>query len=118
MSHSLKSIELTWVRSEIILCGCEVCIVEFLLILTLAADKAQHLTCMHGLHLLRAEHLRVLQVAQEVLHLISEESVSFDTSLLFFLLLDLQAVDFFAHLLLKLVDLPSHSLVENGDILH
>ena len=84
---------------------------------TLAADEALHLACMHRLHLLRAHHLRVLQVAQEVLHLVREEPVRLNAPLLFLLLLNLKPADLISDLLLQVVDLPSDTLVEDHDVL-
>lgn len=72
---------------------------------------------MHCLHLIWAHHRWVLQIAKEGLHLIGKETVSLNTAFLFFLLLNLQAVDFVANMLLEVIDLPSHTLVEDHDIL-
>ena len=72
---------------------------------------------MHLLHLVRADHLWVLQVAQEVLHLVGEEAIGLDTTLFFLLLLDLQTVDLVADVLLQVIDLPGHALVEDHDVL-
>ena len=90
---------------------------KLFLVGALTANETLHLACMHRLHLLRAHHLWVLQVAQEVLHLVREEPVRLNAPLLFLLLLNLQPANFIADLLLQVVDLPSDTLVEDHNVL-
>mmetsp|Transcript_39578 Transcript_39578/g.51854 ORF Transcript_39578/g.51854 Transcript_39578/m.51854 type:complete len:126 (-) Transcript_39578:915-1292(-) len=90
---------------------------ELFLILTLAPDQSLHLARMNRLHLLWADHLRVLEVAQEILHLVGKETVGFNAPLLLFLLLDLEATDLVAHLLFEVAYLPRDPLVKDHDVL-
>ena len=73
---------------------------------------------MHRLHLLRGYHVWILQVLHEVLNLISEEPIRFNSPLFFLLLLDLETTDFIADICLKSHDLLSHSLIENHNVLN
>ena len=74
---------------------------ELLLVAALAAKQPLHLARVQGLHLLGSEHLRILQVHEEILDLIGQESISLDAPFLLLLLLDLEATDFISDRLFK-----------------
>ena len=72
---------------------------------------------MQGLHLIGGQHLWILQVHEEVLDLIGQESIGFYAPFLFLLLLDLQAADLISDRLLQRADLLGYPLIEDHNVL-
>lgn len=78
--------------------------------------QLEHLISLQRLQLPSGHQLWVLEVVQEILDLRGKEAIAIESSLLLFLLLDLNLTDFITDATLQIMDLLANSLVENHDI--